>query len=579
MLLQPLLVSAFLSSLASSAPSSLGHSRSGPTAHVRNGTYNGVQNTHYNQDLFLGIPYAQQPVGDLRFALPASLNETWNGERDAKAYGDICVGYGTDSIWYPQSEACLTLNVIRDTSVEEGSDLPVGVWIHGGGFTQGSGADERYNMSAIVGNAHRIGKPFIAVTLNYRLSAWGFLSSNETYAAGVTNLGLRDQRLALHWIQENIAAFGGDPSKVTIWGESAGGMSVGAQLRAYGGRDDGLFRGAIMQSGGSILRSGNATENQEAYDEIVSKVGCSRTKDTLQCLRTVPFETLNALFNGTDGTSAYPFSSPVVDGDLLPDLGSVQLDNHAFVKVPILAGTNTDEGTSFGPTGINTTKEWSDYLRINGTSGYIYSPPQIKDILNLYPDIPSEGIPAFLGPARIPSQGLQWRRTSAYAGDFLMHAPRRRQCEAWAESGIPAYCYRFNTRGNDVEYIGGVSHFTEVAFVFNNIAALGYHYGAPFGNLTTEEFGRYSGLSRRVAGSWAGFIHDLDPNVPFSGGSNGTHGQEKGHGQVVWKQYDLENPLDLVFDANVTGYAALEQDTWRKEGIAWINNHAEAFGR
>lgn len=91
------------------------------------------------------------------------------------------------------------------------------------------------------------GKPFIAVSFNYRLSAWGFLSSQEVVDSGNTNIGLRDQRLALQWVQENIAAFGGDPAKVTIWGESAGGMSVGYHLTAYGGRDDGLFRGAIMQ--------------------------------------------------------------------------------------------------------------------------------------------------------------------------------------------------------------------------------------------------------------------------------------------------------------------------------------------
>ncbi|KAL4867981.1 hypothetical protein BDV12DRAFT_209436 [Aspergillus spectabilis] len=565
---------ALLGSIASAAPSSRSISGSDPTAHVRNGTYAGVRNTHYGQDFFLGIPYAQQPVGNLRFALPASLNETWEGRRDAKAYGDICVGYGTDSIWNPMSEACLTLNVIRDSSVEQGSNLPVGVWIHGGGFVMGSGADERYNMSAIVANAHRIGKPFIAVTLNYRLSTWGFLSSNQTASAGITNIGLRDQRLALHWIQENIAAFGGDPSKVTIWGESAGGISVGTHLRAYGGRDDGLFRGAIMQSGGSVtIGASNATEDQRFYNEIVSKTGCSHAGDTLQCLRTVPFEELNALFNGTGGDPAYDFSTPVVDGDLIKDRGSVQLDKHAFVKVPIIAGSNTDEGTSFGPAGINTTRQWYEYLT-NGTSGIKPPPSLATQILNLYPDDPTQGIPAFLGPVRIPSKGLQWRRTSAYAGDFSMHANRRRQCEAWAESKTPAYCYRFNTRGNDVEYLDGVAHFTEVAFVFNNITGLGYHYGKPFANLTEGERGRYLGLSKAVASMWAGSIYDLDPNVDFDLDHGGA-----GAGEVIWEGYEVGKPVDLVFDANVTGFVALEEDTWRKVGIEFINKNAGAFGR
>ena len=113
------------------------------------------------------------------------------------------------------------------------------VWIHGGGLYEGSTVDKRYNLSYIVQNSVDIGQPMIAVSVQYRLSAWGFLGSQEALDAGITNIGFKDQRLSLHWIKENIAAFGGDPSKVTIWGESAGGQSVGAHLLAYGGRDDG----------------------------------------------------------------------------------------------------------------------------------------------------------------------------------------------------------------------------------------------------------------------------------------------------------------------------------------------------
>lgn len=206
------------------------------------------------------------------------------------------------------------------------------------------------------------GKPFIAVSINYRLAAWGFLSSSEIKESGNTNLGLRDQRLALQWVQENIAAFGGDPSKVTIWGESAGAMSVGYHLTAYGGRDDKLFRAGILESGAPISASpSNYSSYQASYDSIVAEVECSDAEDTLQCLREVPFEKLNSAFNGTGGSPAYNFG-PVVDGDFLQKWGSVQLDNHEFVKVPILAGTNSDEGTAFGPTGINTTEQWYEYL-------------------------------------------------------------------------------------------------------------------------------------------------------------------------------------------------------------------------
>lgn len=206
------------------------------------------------------------------------------------------------------------------------------------------------------------GSPFIAVTLNYRLSAWGFISSSQVQGSGNTNLGLRDQRLALQWIQENIAAFGGDPKKVTIWGESAGAMSVGHHLTAYGGRDDKLFRAGVMQSGASVtVNAVNTTKFQSTYDDLVSKVNCSDTIDSLQCLREVPFEVLNSVLNGTDGNSQYNFW-PTLDGDMVRNWGSIQFDKGQFVKVPIMIGTNSDEGTAFGPVGINTTSQFYEYL-------------------------------------------------------------------------------------------------------------------------------------------------------------------------------------------------------------------------
>lgn len=503
------------------------------------------------------------------------------------------------------SEACLTLNVIRDSSVDEDSQLPVGVWIHGGGFYQGSGADERYNMSAIVSNANKIGKPssltpqipklkqpgkpFIAITLNYRLSAWGFLSSREVAESGNTNLGLRDQRLALHWIRENIAFFGGDPDKVTIWGESAGGMSVGYHLTAYGGRDDHLFRGAIMESGGSVSASPLRDEalDQDAFDALAKEVGCDGSgsgEGVLQCLREVSFENLNEALNGTGGESAYWFL-PAIDGDFIRKRGSLSLGEHEFVRVPIISGTNTDEGTSFGPTGINTTEQFYAYLTgMSSITSYKHKamrtltktgnqsdpslPPAVaQNILTLYPDDPSQGIPAYLGDASIVSKGLQWRRTNAYTGDYMMHANRRRQCTAWAETSTPAYCYRFNIRSADVSYISGSAHFEEVAFVFNNIAGLGYHYGKPFTADTPESWVR---LSEMMASMWAGFIYELDPNA--IGSYSGDF--------VGWDGYCDGNEVDILFDANANATTSrMEGDTWRQDAIEYINSIADVYER
>jgi acetylcholinesterase len=182
------IVASLLCATSSAHPLSL-RSGSAPTATVRNGTYEGLYSESYDQDFFLGIPYAQPPVAELRFLNPQSLNQTWSGAQDASRYSPACVGYGTSQIGYNLSEDCLYLNVIRPAGMTE--SLPVLVWIHGGGFTQGSGVDLRYNMSFIVERSVQIGQPIMAVTINYRLSAWGFLSSDEVTASGNSNSKLR----------------------------------------------------------------------------------------------------------------------------------------------------------------------------------------------------------------------------------------------------------------------------------------------------------------------------------------------------------------------------------------------------
>jgi carboxylesterase type B len=196
----------------------------------------------------------------LRFRAPQSLNSTWTSTIEATAYPKYCYGYGEDEVGHFFSEDCLYLNVFRPSVTENDNStngsiisnttfsknydpifenttlLPVAVWIHGGGLFMGGTADQRYNMSFIIQKSINLNKSMMAVSIQYRLSAWGFLGGAEALEGGATNLGYRDQRLALHWVQENIAAFGGDPGKVTLWGESSGAESIGAQLLAYNGQ-------------------------------------------------------------------------------------------------------------------------------------------------------------------------------------------------------------------------------------------------------------------------------------------------------------------------------------------------------
>ncbi|MCJ1391585.1 hypothetical protein MMC18_004449 [Xylographa bjoerkii] len=540
-----------------------------PSARVLNGTYMGLHSPQYDEDFFLGIPYAQPPLNDLRFTIPQSLNTTFSESRAADSYSAECVGYGGDDIGYTQSEDCLTLNVIRPAGYEC-ELLPVAIWFHGGGNYMGGSADERYNLSFIVQNSVAIGKPIIGVSANYRLAAWGFLFSEEVAGSGNTNIALRDQRLALHWLQENIASFGGDPTKVTIWGESAGALDVGLQLVAYGGRNDNIFRGGIMESGNPVSYSSFNGTNfyQPLYDDIVQMVGCSEAIDSLQCLRTVPFEQLNEVLKNSPFNTSF---APVVDGDFIQRFGSIQLAQGAFNKVPIISGSNTDEGISFGIVGINNDTGFLHYLEnTTQATGTELNAKLSQQILAAYPmptAVGLSGIPAEVATTPA-SDGLEYRRTSAYAGDAVFTANRRLTCATWAAAGVPAYCYRFNAQPAGVTF---VPHFQEVAFVFYNIEGYGYNAEHSSTPPFQDKPQSYIDLSRLMTSSWASFVYDQDPNS-FRAANPTVAGTTE-----LWPVYNVESPMDYVFDANVSSYA--EPDTYRAAGIALINEASVAYRR
>ncbi|CAI4212360.1 unnamed protein product [Parascedosporium putredinis] len=208
-------VASVLSLLALSAPALAGSGCS-PTATISNGTVIGFTDRSSAVDKFLGIPYAEPPVGDLRLALPEPLRSPF-GSLNATAFGPAC--YGKKDIG-PQSEDCLTLNIWRPAGTAQGDNLPVFVWLFGGGLTGGDASDPRTDGTQMARISEELDIPIIVISLNYRVGAFGFLNGQEMTDLGLLNLGMLDQRLALHWVQDNIAAFGGDPTKVTLGGES-----------------------------------------------------------------------------------------------------------------------------------------------------------------------------------------------------------------------------------------------------------------------------------------------------------------------------------------------------------------------
>ncbi|KAK7189346.1 alpha/beta-hydrolase [Paraphaeosphaeria sporulosa] len=536
-------------------------SYAGPTVRVTNGTYEGLHLPQFGQDIFLGIPYAQDTGRENRFRAPQALNETWNGTRLAQTYSNACPDFQPDAdAAYGMGEDCLSINVVRPTGIPENRTLPVAVWIHGGSYQVGTSGLPNYNLTWLVQRSVEIGKPIIATSINYRKGGWGMLYSREIQGSGETNLSLRDMRKALAWISENISGFGGDKNSVTIWGESAGSFAVGQLVISYGGRTDGLFHRSIQESGSAATAWYNGSDwYQPIYDKIVRQTNCTDWPDTLSCLRTVPYETIFPFLDSSKvgGPGFYP----TVDGDIIPNYPTELLHSGRFAHIPHIYGSNSDEGTDNAPTKIfNTDQDIYDYLL--GSTGYDFPPDVVRKIMELYPDDPAQGIPLNTGEERFAEQGYQYKRAAAIIGDVFYHATRLDDARHYAKYS-PTYVYRFNTRpfvngtnATFTDYIGGlapaykgVQHFSEVAFIFGNPQFVG-----PW-----EE---YKALSEQMSAQWIHFVNGGDPN---------------GEALPKWPKYsEGSKGLNLVIQAQGRGYngSYVEEDTYRLAGREYLTKWA-----
>ncbi|MER6514879.1 carboxylesterase family protein [Nonomuraea sp. NPDC001636] len=293
---------------------------------------------------FQGVPYAKPPVGALRWQLPQEP-AAWRGVRQAKAPGPSCPQTGENGgLAEHSSEDCLYLNVT--TPADRSRKLPVVVWLHGGGYSSGSGAD--YDPARMVRDGH-----VVVVTVNSRLGVFGFFGHPDLPDSGT--YGLADQQAALRWVRRNITAFGGDPSRVLLAGQSSGGISVCGQLASP--QAAGLFQRAAIQSGsckpdwtGELSAPGDGASKLWIDRTVLQRRGrtaarllpeppaCSDTED-LACLRGVPAKDLLAL-NG-------PFHSPAYDTPLVPREPWTSFAKGRFVRVPVIEGTTRDEHTLF----------------------------------------------------------------------------------------------------------------------------------------------------------------------------------------------------------------------------------------
>jgi para-nitrobenzyl esterase len=338
-----------------------------PRVTIHTGTLEGLDSAGVM--VFRGIPYAAPPVGALRWRPPAPASR-WTGVRPANQLGHNCIQhqpYGDiDPFAAGVSEDCLYLNVWTNSLDARAPRRPVMVWIHGGGFFAGFGGEERHN------GARLAQKGAVVVTINYRLGAFGFLAhpalAAESPHHATGNYGLLDQIAALQWVKRNIARFGGDPSRVTIFGESAGGMSVGSLIASPLAK--GLFQRAILESGtgvsiGVFPRDTARKIGMRLADSLHVR---GSDADAARQLRALSPDTVLAASLRL-GEKDQPMFFPVVDGWVLPRSVDSALLRGAANIVPVIAGTTRDEGDEWmgAPT-----RSFARLISARGAPTYVY---------------------------------------------------------------------------------------------------------------------------------------------------------------------------------------------------------------
>jgi para-nitrobenzyl esterase len=415
---------------------------------------------------FSGIPYARAPIGELRWR-PPQAPEAWDEVRDASTFGPIApqsaavpgiTSPSDPETSQPHSEDCLSLNVWTPELPEApapgpGQGRPVMVFIHGGGFTSGSGSVFLYRGGNLVRNGDAV-----VVTLNYRLGALGFLGHRDLAGPGglVGNWGIHDQLAALAWVRDNIASFGGDPDNVTIFGESAGGFSVSTLLGTPAA--SGLFRRAAVQSGGVHVHTvEEAEQSAERLAALLGIASCDR-----ESLERIP---ANELVAATEeiarrrpdpGMIPLPYL-PVVDGVLLPDHPLAAVANGAAAGVDLLIGTNRDELTLFGLGNPALLELDEDGVR--------------RWVANAVPDMSAhEVIDAYRAARSTRGEPVKPRDIWVAVGtDVVFRWPSLQLAAAHASRGSRAFVYLFDWESPAFGGMLGACHALELPFVFGAV--------------------------------------------------------------------------------------------------------------
>ncbi|CAE6452760.1 unnamed protein product [Rhizoctonia solani] len=527
----------------------------GPVVHGAGGlSYVGLRNTTASQDYFLGIPFAKPPIGPLRFQPPVAWTPGDITEVNATQYGPSCeqsIPYTNNTI----SEDCLTLNIWKPINVT--GKLPVMVYIYGGAFYIGDTVG--YPGTFILERASKIGKPIIYVAMNYRLGIYGFPPGQAAYNAGGGNLGFKDQRLALEWIHKNIEYFGGDSNKVTIFGTSAGAVSVGVQTLYGKGKIGGLFQGAILESGspGTIRASKpNDPVREAAFQFIANATGCSSDPSPFECIKNAPADVLSQANKDVFVVEPYYRAigqAPTIFGpthapedEFITEPIHELLRGGHFAKVPFINGAQLDEGPIFvdGPTtNISSEQDIINWLTAHFPGLYfgISNVTAVKELLKFYPTSPAAGSPYGTGNNTF-GRGAQYKRFASLFGDFGFQAPRRDHLNSATNFGVKSWSYILKESSLNYAPEYGISHGGDVPFVMQTLN-IQYPNASPAAIELMETIGHY----------WINFAYNLDPNT-----------REAKH--PYWPQYGKGASALQLLGLNTTAF----EDSARKKATDFI---------
>src|ERR1700678_132602 len=482
--------------------------------------------------VFKGVPFAAAPETVRRW-LPPEKPQPWTGVRDARRFGAVAPQNSVTNqalaamkIDQQQSEDCLNLNLW--TPALDRARRPVMVWIHGGGFTIGGGSQEIYNGSVLAKRGD-----VVVVTINHRLGPLGFLRLNDvtngrTPSSG--NEGLLDQLAALHWVRDNIAEFGGDPDNVTIFGESAGGMSVGALLAMPSAR--GLFHKAIPQSGSCDTISSVTRANRTA-ERVLSKLGVS--PDDADAIRALPIAQLLTGVFGADGKTpdrelgmAY---QPVVDGALIPRELIEMVARGSAAGVAVMVGSNLEEWKLFSA--MDPSAQRLDKAGLVTRMSKRLTADFAGPVIATY-----ERARASAGASITPPELF-----SAIETDRVFRMPGVRLAEIHGRSERRVYNYLFTWRSPAMRGALGSCHALELGFVFGTNHVPGMPAFAGAGAVVEKP-------ATQMQDAWLAFARSGDPSSASAG---------------KWKAYDEASRATMVFGASTK----LEDAPRDSERQAW----------